>query len=675
MDDQLIELDKKKFWVYFAIIALVTVINYFPFINLPFYPDDFNFVAYGHQVASNPSKLLTLRTSERDLRIFPVLCLSIVYHFFNNEPIAYHLVNLILHIISLLLWMYVLYLVSNDINLTFFSSLLFSVYFPIGVVVIFLTCIIELCFMIFGLLSFLFYIKYSNSKNHVYYLLSILFFICSVFSKETGMVFVGVFFLYRCLIKPFASKKSFIIESLKFIPYFIGIFTISYLTFLYDVKAAVLDFDFFWTKLLRLYSYLFLIIPTFQQIKSFFGLSVSISEHSNSLILHEIVYLSFIALVILSMYILVRSRNYPSAKMILFFLICSIIPLIPVSSSMYIMKNFANMTGFSWYVYIPAMFFTTLVYIILRDVILKILLPTPGWIKISILILPVLLNLYLYKSYGKNVAYAVDKSWTNVFDSINSQFDKIGDGTKFFTFGKMARYMPSYIRAMCQKEIETEMVLPNNDPRFKRLKPLMKFMKDDDPRLDKIESIKTVIDYDRFLKKLLKSKSYRIFYIFDNSVLNLTSAFENKELMKSKKLFLFGLNLKETEKKFLTMINGKDNLKPDFEFWLSRFDPESGKVIAEVTLKNLADLDENILNNLYSSSENSRDYYFMVLYKNEGFLSVPDAIINSFLDREMNFDVRDKVDNHVILFNYDGRWKIIVQGSVDDFDPIFYHYF
>ena len=203
-----IGIDRKKFWFFFIIIALITTLNYLPFSNLSFNPDDFAFVSYGYQVSKSPLKLFTLRISDRDLRIFPVLSLSLTYSFFKTDPLAYHIVNLVVHIICLPILMYVLYLILGDL---FLSSvhLLFAIYYPTGVVVIYPTSIVELCLMFFGLLSFLFYIKYSTSGKNYLYLLSLLFFLCAIFSKETAIVFAIILLFYRLLIYQKSTSKSF----------------------------------------------------------------------------------------------------------------------------------------------------------------------------------------------------------------------------------------------------------------------------------------------------------------------------------------------------------------------------------------------------------------------------------------------------------------------------------
>jgi len=655
--------NRKKFYFLFGLIAVITVINYLPFLDLPFYTDDYFHIAYGREVTKEPLKILTIRTGERDLRVFPVLIWSLTYLLFKANPFAFHAVNLVFHLMSVLLWMHILHKITRDLNLSFFASLLYAVYFPTAIVAIVPTCMIELCYMLFGLLSFLYYIKYAEARKKVFYYASLLFFLCAIFSKEAAMSFVAIFILYRLFISGLESKKSLIGEFLKFIPYFMIILINSYLALISPVMSALVDLNGFHVKFLRLYSYLFLVVPAVGVSKTLMGIDPSPLRQSVEITTVTLVYCVFSVLLVFSLFYYLYRRQLNKLRTMVFFLSCTIVPLIPVSASMYIRKDFAAMPGWSWYVYIPSIFFTALVYLILRDIIFEIGTFTPKPLKYLILFFPIALNIFLSQTYGKEVAYAPERDWTCVFDAIKEECKEIGENTNLFVFGKIGRFVPPTIKVLCDKEIKTKMVLSKHDPRARRLKPLSGFMDKNDPRLKKIKPVQSVIHYEDFVKKLNTIERFKVSYFFDSSIIDITSAFEDKSLLAEKNLLILGINKNEGEQKLFCVINGRNHERPDAEFWFSKIDEKTGDILAELAVDDLQELESQQKELMFPGNQDEEGLYFMISSPNSGS-PIPEAIERYFLLRNIQLDEMGIKDNLVIIFRKTLGWEILMVGTI-----------
>lgn len=125
----------------------------------------------------------------------------------------FHLLNHLLHIINAVLIFLLLNKIFNKIYLSLFTSLLW-VSHPIQTeAVTYMSGTADPLSLFFALTSFLFYISFKEKKNKklnlTFYFLSILFFILSLLSKETMVIFPGILFLYDFI----KSKDKFNIRN------------------------------------------------------------------------------------------------------------------------------------------------------------------------------------------------------------------------------------------------------------------------------------------------------------------------------------------------------------------------------------------------------------------------------------------------------------------------------
>jgi tetratricopeptide (TPR) repeat protein len=125
------------------------------------------------------------------------LSYALEYHFFQLDPRIFHFDNLLLHILNTVLIYFLIFLISRNIRLSFITSLLFGIH-PLHVEsVAWIQGRKDLLFSLFflaALISYLLFLR-NKDKKKTYYVLSLLFFTCSLFSKVAAVAFPFVILL------------------------------------------------------------------------------------------------------------------------------------------------------------------------------------------------------------------------------------------------------------------------------------------------------------------------------------------------------------------------------------------------------------------------------------------------------------------------------------------------
>ena len=421
----------------------------------------------------------------------------------------------------------------------------------------------------------------------------------------------------------------------------------------------------------------FFIIPTLGQLKSVIYNNVVQNSQKHIDIAVFSCYVFFCIIVLLSLFILIIRKKFKEISKVLFLLLSSIVPLFPMSASKYIRNDFVNMDSWSWYIYVPSIFFCTLLYFILKEFFFNSNLKKNFAIKFLILFLPVTYNLYLFQTYGKNVVYIPNDAEMNIFNEIKTICKSAKEDTNIYVFGKLARYVPPFINASCQKNLKTLMILPDNDPRLKRLKPLSRFLEERDPRLEKIKPVDTVIDYGRFVKKLQNKKNTKVFYFFDSTVMDLSRAFQDEAInIPERELIISAINKREKEHQFLLFIKGKDYKLNGCEFWLAGLDNRTKELCFKSTSKKLSDIDMEEIKRHFEKSFEDCNFYIMFIAPQERSFNIPDGIKNLF----SNLDIKlpeNGGDGQIFFFIKDEGWKLIKANVVQDneFSEYSYLYF
>lgn len=146
---------------------------------------------------------------------------SLIYTFFGPRPFFFHLFQVGLHIAnSVLLFLIFRHLFKKE-WLSFVLAMIFLVH-PINVeTVVYISALQDTLFFFFGILALYVLVRKENWRTS---LLASLFLLLSLFSKETGIVWFAICFLYL-----FAFKKKQLLSYL--LSAFISIAIYSYLRF------------------------------------------------------------------------------------------------------------------------------------------------------------------------------------------------------------------------------------------------------------------------------------------------------------------------------------------------------------------------------------------------------------------------------------------------------------
>jgi hypothetical protein len=122
---------------------------------------------------------------------------ALEYHFFKLDPKIFHIDNLILHVLNTVLIYFLIFLISRNTWVSFITALLFGIH-PLHVEsVAWIQGRKDLLFSVFflgALISYLLFLRKRVKKN-IYYILSLVLFACSLFSKVTAVAFPLVILL------------------------------------------------------------------------------------------------------------------------------------------------------------------------------------------------------------------------------------------------------------------------------------------------------------------------------------------------------------------------------------------------------------------------------------------------------------------------------------------------
>jgi len=139
------------------------------------------------------------------------LSFMVTYHFWQLNPIGYHLTNVIIHSLNSICVYFLIYIISKKQDMAFMTGLLFSVHTVLSWPVNYAASSADLLSGLFSLLAVIFYIEAirpeKNIKRIIMIFFSLLFFILAILSKEIAVVLPFILFLYsHCF--PDQNKKS-----------------------------------------------------------------------------------------------------------------------------------------------------------------------------------------------------------------------------------------------------------------------------------------------------------------------------------------------------------------------------------------------------------------------------------------------------------------------------------
>ncbi len=225
------------------LLLAITFICFFPslqnkFVNL----DDTQYVLNNSVLKNISSENIKLIFTEQFVGNYqPLTMLSYMfdYKIFALSPFGYHLSNLLFHLLSTLLTFFIIKKLSNNVWVSFLTSLLFGIH-PLHVEsVAWVSERKDVLYGFFFLASLYLYLLHAKQEKQFgkYFMFSLLFFVCSVLSKAQAVVLPVVFFMVDFLIKRFFTKKT-ILEK---IPFFIIAFAFGILAIKVQGKAGAMQ--------------------------------------------------------------------------------------------------------------------------------------------------------------------------------------------------------------------------------------------------------------------------------------------------------------------------------------------------------------------------------------------------------------------------------------------------
>jgi protein O-mannosyl-transferase len=272
--------DKKKIpvrnksgraYIYAALIALLTVLVFSNSLKNGFVRnfDDVIYVSNaGNAKALSASDIGTIFSSYVAGMYHPVTMLSLAaeIHFFGPGPYHFHLINLFIHILNVLLVFWFIYLLTKRMEVAVIVALFFGIH-PMHVEsVSWISERKDVLYTFFFLASLITYLKYISSNFKFKYLVfSLVLFVLSLLSKSAAVCLAPVL----VLVDHYLGRKFISRTILEKIPYFLfalafGIISIlsqsasGALNTLSDLHYSFMDRIFLWC-----YSFLYYIVKAF----------------------------------------------------------------------------------------------------------------------------------------------------------------------------------------------------------------------------------------------------------------------------------------------------------------------------------------------------------------------------------------------------------------------------
>jgi tetratricopeptide (TPR) repeat protein len=272
-----------------------------------------------------------------ELTYRPIVTLSyfIDYSLWQSNPFGYHLTNLLLHIFNCLLFYFFISLILGNKKIALFSSLLFALHPVNSETVNAIAFRDDLLVFLFFVSSFILFIKSEKNierKKIYFYLISVIFFMLALFSKEMAITLPVLLMLYDYFFTFNRKIRDLFINSkYRYLGYiFVCFFYLWVWGFVMGNKNYPERYigGNFYINLLAV----FVIITTYYMRWVFMPLGIhGILHHEPSFILHSFPLRLSIAIIIIILFLL-AVKLYRKSKEILFSSFWFFVTLLPASN-------------------------------------------------------------------------------------------------------------------------------------------------------------------------------------------------------------------------------------------------------------------------------------------------------------------------------------------------------
>src|SRR6187549_2618519 len=216
---------KSNQWIYYSlgVILLLSFVIYLPVFNNKFLAwDDNLYIKDNPLIYSINLKDIFSQYVMGNYHPLTILTFAIEYQFFGLNETGYHVINLLLHLLNVVLVFYVINLLVNNPTVALVAALLFGIH-PLHVEsVAWAAELKDLLYTFFFLASYIFYLKYLTSPQKKLYVLSLLLFFLSLLSKAMAASLPAVLILTdyfkgrKINTKTLLEKLPFILLSIGF---------------------------------------------------------------------------------------------------------------------------------------------------------------------------------------------------------------------------------------------------------------------------------------------------------------------------------------------------------------------------------------------------------------------------------------------------------------------------
>src|SRR5262249_17468363 len=235
------------------IIAVLAIVAYLPTLTQPFISDDYPGIKRSLSYGPISGWEALAKDSVERPRATTFIFSYAIYHLFGMRPAAFYSANILLHVLNCWLlfaagrWRAVGYRVS------FWAAAFFAVYEGHSEAIMWSSACNELLLFFFGFLSFIFWLIFlEREKARLRWLaLSFFFFLPSLLSKESAVIFVVLFALPLFFPKPRLRQAPYLLpHALICVPYVISIFMARAQSLRFHNQSFVLSAPFWvtWTN-------------------------------------------------------------------------------------------------------------------------------------------------------------------------------------------------------------------------------------------------------------------------------------------------------------------------------------------------------------------------------------------------------------------------------------------
>lgn len=219
-----------------AVIAGITLLAFLPVLTADFVNWDDGDYSYENKFITslfNPE--IWTKTVQGNYHPLTMFSMAINYAISGTSAWAYHLFNLLFHLINCVLVFRLIYLLSEKNSfIAFVTALLFGIH-PVHVEsVAWVSERKDVLYALFFLLGLISYTKYVDSKSKKQYLLTAVFMLLSLLSKPAAVIFPVVLFSIDFL----RSRKWNVSLVLEKVPFFLFALALGAATYFFQSKAG-----------------------------------------------------------------------------------------------------------------------------------------------------------------------------------------------------------------------------------------------------------------------------------------------------------------------------------------------------------------------------------------------------------------------------------------------------